>query len=137
MKRQFASESVTSGHPDKLCDQVSDAILDAILIDDPYARVACETCTTTGMILVMGEISTKTYVSIPDIVRKVVLDIGYNDSVLGFDGNSCSVLTAIKEQSADISAGVSNAQETRGNKCKAKVRSRGSGHDVWLCVQRN
>jgi S-adenosylmethionine synthetase len=116
MKRQFASESVTSGHPDKLCDQVSDAILDAILIDDPYARVACETCTTTGMILVMGEISTKTYVSIPDIVRKVVLDIGYNDSVLGFDGNSCSVLTAIKEQSADISAGVSNAQETRGNK---------------------
>ncbi len=116
MKRQFASESVTSGHPDKLCDQVSDAVLDAILTDDPYARVACETCTTTGMILVMGEISTKTYVSIPDIVRKVVLDIGYNNSSMGFDGNSCSVITAIKEQSSDISQGVSHAQETRGNK---------------------
>ncbi|MDO5021845.1 MAG: methionine adenosyltransferase [Eubacteriales bacterium] len=125
MKRQFASESVTMGHPDKLCDQVSDAILDAILEDDPNARVACETCTTTGLILVMGEISTKTYVPIPDIVRKVVLDIGYNDSALGFDGHSCSVLTAITEQSADISDGVSRAQETRDNKDAKQILGAG------------
>ena len=94
MRKLFTSESVTEGHPDKMCDQISDAILDAILTEDPNARVACETCTTTGMILVMGEISTSTYVSIPDIVRGVVLDIGYNDSSMGFDGQSCAVLTA-------------------------------------------
>lgn len=113
MLRQFTSESVTEGHPDKMCDQISDAVLDAILKDDPYARVACETCATTGMIMVMGEISTTTYVSIPDIVRKVVLDIGYNDSAMEFDGRSCAVLTAVHEQSADIDGGVSRAQETR------------------------
>lgn len=115
MLKQFTSESVTEGHPDKMCDQISDAVLDAILTDDPNARVACETCATTGMILVMGEISTTTYVSIPDIVRRVVLDIGYNDSSMEFDGRSCAVLTAVHEQSSDIDGGVSRAQETRNS----------------------
>ncbi|NLD33991.1 MAG: methionine adenosyltransferase [Clostridiales bacterium] len=113
MRKLFTSESVTEGHPDKVCDQVSDAILDAILAQDPYARVACETTATTGLVFVMGEITTNTYVSIPDIARSVVLDIGYNSSKMGFDGNTCSVLTSVHEQSPDISAGVSNAQETR------------------------
>lgn len=113
MRKLFTSESVTEGHPDKMCDQISDAILDAILTEDPNARVACETCTTTGMILVMGEISTSTYVSIPDIVRGVVLDIGYNDSSMGFDGQSCAVLTALHDQSSDISQGVSCSLEKR------------------------
>lgn len=115
MKRLFTSESVTEGHPDKMCDQISDAILDEILSEDPMARVACETCTTTGMIMVMGEISTTTYVSIPDIVRDVVLDIGYNSSEMGFDAMSCSVLTAVHEQSPDIDGGVSRALESRGS----------------------
>lgn len=114
MKRQFTSESVTEGHPDKMCDQISDAVLDAILKDDPMARVACETCATTGMVMVMGEISTTTYVSIPDIVRDVVEDIGYTDSSMGFDARSCAVLTAVHDQSADIDGGVSRATETRG-----------------------
>ncbi len=113
MRKLFTSESVTEGHPDKLCDQISDAILDAILVDDPYARVACETTATTGQVFVMGEITTDTYVSIPDIARSVVLDIGYNSSDMGFDGNTCSVLTAVHEQSSDIAGGVSRAQETR------------------------
>lgn len=113
MRKLFTSESVTEGHPDKLCDQISDAILDAILKEDPMARVACETVATTGMVMVMGEITTDTYVSIPDIARSVVLDIGYNSSKMGFDGNTCAVLTSVHEQSADISQGVTNAQETR------------------------
>ncbi len=113
MKRVYASESVTEGHPDKMCDQISDAILDAILADDPMARVACETCATTGLVLVMGEITTQTYVPIADIARQVILDVGYDHSDMGFDGHSCAVLTAVHEQSADISQGVSNAQETR------------------------
>lgn len=113
MRKLFTSESVTEGHPDKVCDQVSDAILDAILAQDPYARVACETTATTGLVFVMGEISTNTYVPIPDIARSVVLEIGYNSSKMGFDGNTCSVLTSVHEQSPDISAGVSSAQETR------------------------
>ena len=115
MKRQYTSESVTQGHPDKLCDQISDTVLDAILSEDPMARVACETCATTGLILVMGEISTTTYVPVAELARKVVLDIGYDDSSLGFDGNSCAVLTVINEQSIDIAAGVSRASETRDN----------------------
>ncbi|NLJ65106.1 MAG: methionine adenosyltransferase [Christensenellaceae bacterium] len=115
MKRQYTSESVTQGHPDKLCDQISDTVLDAILSEDPMARVACETCATTGLILVMGEISTTTYVPVAELARKVVLDIGYDDSSLGFDGNSCAVLTVINEQSQDIAAGVSRASETRDN----------------------
>ena len=115
MRRLFTSESVTEGHPDKMCDQISDAVLDAILAQDPSARVACETCTTTGMVMVMGEITTTSYVSIPDIVREVVLDIGYDSSDLCFDGHSCAVMTAIHEQSPDIAMGVDAALETRGS----------------------
>ncbi len=113
MYRLFTSESVTEGHPDKLCDQVSDAILDAILEQDPQARVACETCTTTGMVLVMGEITTSTYVEIPEIVRRTILDIGYDSSAKSFDGHTCSVLTAVHAQSPDIARGVDAALETR------------------------
>ena len=113
MKTLFTSESVTEGHPDKMCDQISDAVLDAILEQDPMARVACECCTTTGLILVMGEISTNCYVAIDKIARKKVLEIGYNNSKLGFDGNSCAVLTAVDEQSGDIAMGVDHALEGR------------------------
>ena len=115
MRKLFTSESVTEGHPDKLCDQVSDAILDAIIAQDPYARVACETFTTTGVVTVMGEITTDAYVEIPDIVRSVVLDIGYNSADTCFDGNSCAVLTAIHAQSPDIAQGVDSALESRGS----------------------
>lgn len=114
MRQLFTSESVTEGHPDKMCDQISDAVLDAILQNDPMARVACETCATTGMVMVMGEITTNTYVSIDDIARSVILDIGYNASDLCFDGKSCAVLTAVHEQSPDIAQGVDSAIETRG-----------------------
>lgn len=113
MRTVFTSESVTEGHPDKLCDQISDAVLDAILTDDPDARVACETCATTGLVQVMGEITTSAYVAIDDIARKVVLDIGYTSSDLGFDGNSCAVLVAVHAQSPDIAQGVDRALETR------------------------
>lgn len=115
MRYLFTSESVTEGHPDKMCDQISDAVLDAILEKDPMARVACETCATTGMVMVMGEITTNTYVSIDEIARRVILDIGYNASELCFDGKSCAVLTAVHEQSPDIAQGVDNAIETRGS----------------------
>ena len=106
MKKLFTSESVTEGHPDKMCDQISDAILDAILEQDPYGRVAAEATTTTGYAMVMGEISTTCYVDIPKLVREVICEIGYNKSEYGFDGNTCAVLTAIDEQSPDISMGV-------------------------------
>ena len=109
----FTSESVTEGHPDKLCDQVSDAVLDAILTDDPMGRVACETAATTGTIFVFGEITTTTYVDIPSIVRGVVKDIGYTHSDHGFDSETCGVLVAIKGQSPEISASVSVALEGR------------------------
>ena len=109
----FTSESVTEGHPDKLCDQVSDAVLDAILTDDPLGRVACETAATTGTIFVFGEITTSTYVDIPSIVRGVVSDIGYTHSDHGFDAETCGVLVAIKGQSPEISAGVTTALEGR------------------------
>ncbi len=111
--RVFTSESVTEGHPDKICDQISDAVLDAILEKDPMARVACECCTTTGMVLVMGEISTSCYVDIPSIVRKTVCEIGYDRPEYGFDGNTCAVITSIDEQSADIAMGVDNSLEAR------------------------
>ncbi len=104
--RIFTSESVTEGHPDKVCDQISDAVLDAIMAQDPNGRVACETVTTTGMVMVMGEISTKCYVDIPHIVRRTVDKIGYNDPACGFDARSCAVMTAIDEQSGDIAMGV-------------------------------
>lgn len=109
----FTSESVTEGHPDKICDQISDAVLDRIIADDQDARVACETAVTTGLILVMGEISTDTYVDIPTIARNVVRDVGYTRAKYGFDFETCGVLTSIKEQSPEISAGVSKALETR------------------------
>ena len=114
MRRLFTSESVTEGHPDKLCDQVSDAVLDDILAVDPTARVACETFTTTGMVQVMGEISTSAWADIPSIVRKTVIDIGYDSAEKYFDGNTCAVLTAIHEQSSDIAMGVNDSLETRG-----------------------
>ncbi|OLC57697.1 MAG: methionine adenosyltransferase [Chloroflexi bacterium 13_1_40CM_4_68_4] len=109
----FTSESVTEGHPDKLCDQVSDAVLDAILTDDPDARVACETATTTGTVLVAGEVTTSAYVDVNHIVRGVVRDIGYTNADYGFDYQTCGVLTAIKEQSPDIAAGVDEALEAK------------------------
>ena len=108
MKKLFTSESVTEGHPDKICDQISDAVLDAILEQDPYGRVACETTTTTGYAMVMGEISTDCYVDIPKIVRKVITDIGYDRAKYGFDGQTCAILTAIDEQSADIALGTND-----------------------------
>lgn len=109
----FTSESVTEGHPDKICDQISDAVLDALLKEDPMSRVACETCTNTGFVMVMGEITTNAYVDIPKIVRDTVLEIGYDKSEYGFDGNTCAVLTAIDEQSADIAMGVDKALEEK------------------------
>ena len=109
----FTSESVTEGHPDKMCDQISDAILDALLEQDPMSRVACETCTSTGFVMVMGEITTKAYVDIPKIVRETVLEIGYDRSSHGFDGHTCAVMTAIDEQSADIAMGVDCALEAK------------------------
>ena len=109
----FTSESVTEGHPDKLCDQISDAVLDAIIADDPDARVACETATTTGTVLVCGEITTSTYVDMMKIVREVVRDVGYTDAEYGFDYQTCGVLTSIKEQSPDIKQGVDEALEAR------------------------
>ncbi|QCX33367.1 methionine adenosyltransferase [Caloramator sp. E03] len=113
VKRLFTSESVTEGHPDKICDQISDAVLDAILEQDPEARVACETAVTTGMVLVMGEISTKCYVDIPRIVRKTIEEIGYTRAKYGFDCDTCAVITSIDEQSADIALGVDKALEAK------------------------
>lgn len=112
MKRLFTSESVTEGHPDKICDQISDAVLDAILEQDPYGRVACETAVTTGMVMCIGEISTKARVDIAKIARKVVVDIGYDRAKFGFDGHTCNVLTAIDEQSPDIAQGVNESSDT-------------------------
>ena len=113
MKKFFTSESVTEGHPDKVCDQISDAVLDAILAADPDARVACECSCCTGLILVMGEISTKAYVDIPTIARKTVEEIGYTRAKYGFDAETCGVITSIREQSADIALGVDNSVEHR------------------------
>lgn len=113
--RVFTSESVTEGHPDKMCDQISDAVLDTILTDDKNARVACECITTTGMVTVVGEISTSCYADIPSIVRKTVGEIGYDNPEYGFDCNTCSVLTSIDEQSPDIAQGVDNSYEYREN----------------------
>ena len=112
-KKLFTSESVTQGHPDKICDQVSDAVLDAILSQDKNARVACETCVTTGMVMVMGEISTECYVDIPKIVRETLREIGYDRAKYGFDCDTCAVITSIDEQSGDIAMGVDNALEAR------------------------
>jgi S-adenosylmethionine synthetase len=109
----FTSESVTEGHPDKLADQISDAVLDAILTDDPDGRVACETLVTTGLVLVTGEITTKTYVDVPKVVRETVMEIGYTDAKSGIDGETCGVIVAIQEQSTDIAMGVDKSLEVR------------------------
>ncbi|EDS78045.1 methionine adenosyltransferase [Clostridium massiliodielmoense] len=126
MRRLFTSESVTEGHPDKMCDQISDAILDSILKNDPNGRVACETAVTTGMVMVMGEISTNCYVDIPKVVRGVISDIGYTRAKYGFDAETCSVLTSIDEQSQDIAMGVDEALESRQGQ-KDDVEAIGAG----------
>ncbi len=120
-KLLFTSESVTEGHPDKVCDQISDAVLDAVLASDPGGRVACETSVTTGLVLVFGEITTSSYVDIQALVREVIADIGYNDSAHGFDSKTCGVIVAIKEQSKEISDGVTTSLE---------VRQSGDGRDI-------
>jgi S-adenosylmethionine synthetase len=127
-KFYFTSESVTEGHPDKLCDQISDAVLDAIFEDDPNARVACECAVTTGLVLVMGEITTSTYVDLNALVRDVVLDIGYTRAKFGFDGETCGVMVSIKEQSADIALGVDKALEAkRGEMSEEEIEATGAG----------
>lgn len=123
----FTSESVTEGHPDKLCDQVSDAILDAIIEKDPEARVACETSVTTGLVLVSGEITTNTYVDIPKVVRKTIEGIGYTRAKYGFDAETCSVLTAIDEQSSDIAMGVDESFESKGEEKGSNIPDTGAG----------
>src|ERR1700730_15790233 len=124
-KTFFTSESVTEGHPDKMCDQISDAILDAIIKDDPDARVACETATTTGLVLVLGEITTKTYIDFQSVVRDTVKDIGYTRAEYGFDYLTCGTLVSVKEQSADIAMGVDAALEIRQD--AASMRELGAG----------
>jgi len=127
-KRLFTSESVTEGHPDKICDQISDAVLDAIFEQDPQARVACETAVTTGMVLVMGEISTQCYVDIPKVVRNTIKEIGYDRAKYGFDCETCSVLTSIDEQSPDIAMGVDKALEAKtGEMSEAQIQAIGAG----------
>lgn len=120
-RRLFTSESVTEGHPDKMCDAISDAILDELIGQDPMSRVACETCITTGMVLVMGEITTKAYVDIPKIVRATVKGIGYTNGKCGFDADTCGVIVAIDEQSADIALGVDKALETKEKQSNSSV----------------
>jgi S-adenosylmethionine synthetase len=127
-KFYFTSESVTEGHPDKICDQISDAVLDAIIVDDPDARVACECAVTTGLVLVMGEITTSTYVDLNALVRDVVWDIGYTRAKFGFDGETCGVLVSIKEQSGDIALGVDKALEAkRGEMTEDQIEAIGAG----------
>jgi S-adenosylmethionine synthetase len=126
MKRLFTSESVTEGHPDKMCDQISDAVLDAILEQDPYARVACETAVTTGLVLVMGEITTSCYVDVPKIVRNTIEGIGYTRAKYGFDASTCAVITSIDEQSKDIAMGVDEGLESKTGKI-SKMDSAGAG----------
>ena len=123
----FTSESVTEGHPDKLADQISDAVLDEILADDPFGRVACETLITTGLVVVAGEITTTTYVDIPAVVRRTVTDVGYTSSKIGFDGETCGVSVSIQEQSADIAGGVDVAYESRMGEDEGEFDSQGAG----------
>ena len=128
MKTFFTSESVTEGHPDKVCDQISDAVLDALLAQDPMSRVACETAVTTGLVLVMGEVTTKGYVDIQKIVRDTIREIGYDASIKGFDANTCGVIVALDEQSADIAMGVDKALEAKENTMSdAEIEAIGAG----------
>ena len=121
LKKLITSESVTEGHPDKICDQISDAILDAIMEKDPYGRVACETCITTGLVLVMGEITTNANIDVPSIVRNTVRKIGYNDSKYGFDADTCGIIVCLDKQSEDIALGVNEALEAKVKKYKAEI----------------
>lgn len=121
LKKLITSESVTEGHPDKICDQISDAILDAIMEKDPYGRVACETCITTGLVLVMGEITTNANIDVPSIVRNTVRKIGYNDSKYGFDSDTCGIIVCLDKQSEDIALGVNEALEAKVKKDKAEI----------------
>src|SRR5574341_1337709 len=126
-KLMFTSESVTEGHPDKICDQISDAVLDACLEQDPASRVACETATKTGYVMLLGEITTRAYINFDDLVRKAILDIGYDDSAKGLDGNSCGVLVAIARQSGDIAMGVDKALEAKtGEMSDAEIEAIGA-----------
>ena len=121
LKKLITSESVTEGHPDKICDQISDAILDSIMEKDPYGRVACETCITTGLVLVMGEITTNANIDVPSIVRNTVRKIGYNDSKYGFDADTCVIIVCLDKQSEDIALGVNEALEAKAKKDKARI----------------
>ena len=126
-KRLFTSESVTEGHPDKICDQISDAVLDALYEQDPYSRVACETLTNTGFVVVMGEVTTKANIDIPKIVRDTVVEIGYDSSEKGFDGNTCAVMVALDKQSTDIAMGVDKALEAKNGEDDAAIEAIGAG----------
>ena len=127
-RRLFTSESVTEGHPDKICDQISDAVLDALMAQDPYSRVACETLTNTGFVVVMGEITTKANVDISQIVRDTVVEIGYDSSDKGFDGNTCAVMVALDKQSPDIAMGVDKALEAKnGEETDEQIDAIGAG----------
>src|SRR3712207_4856784 len=123
----FTSESVTEGHPDKLADQISDAVLDEILADDAWGRVACETLITTGLVVVAGEITTSTYVDIPAVVRRTVTDIGYTSAKIGFDGETCGVAVAIQEQSPDIDRGVTQSNEEQQGEAADDFDTQGAG----------
>lgn len=127
LKKLITSESVTEGHPDKICDQISDAILDAIMEKDPYGRVACETCITTGLVLVMGEITTNANIDVPSIVRNTVRKIGYNDSKYGFDADTCGIIVCLDKQSEDIALGVNEALEAKVKKDKAEIGAGNQG----------
>ena len=127
-KLMFTSESVTEGHPDKLCDQISDAVLDACLEQDPNSRVACETATKTGYVMLLGEITTRAVINFDELVRKTVLEIGYDNSAKGLDGNSCGVLVAIAKQSGDIAMGVDKALEVKtGEMSEEEIETIGAG----------
>ncbi len=127
-KLLFTSESVTEGHPDKMCDQISDAVLDACLEQDPYSRVACEVATKTGYVMLMGEITTKAFVNFDELVRKVVIEIGYDRAKKGFDGSTCGVLSAISSQSPDIAMGVDKSLEAKeGEMTEAEIEAIGAG----------